>query len=277
MGKPKPSRQKGQVPADRSLVDFDHPPVNEVVCGVGFHMLQNLSPAYIGLWWSENRAEFPKVRTVEPIMGHAEENKFPMSGRTMLVSDDETQIIQLQQTRFYYNWLKAREEQIYPRYSKVYKAFTNRFSKLSDFIAKNNIGELVPIEYALTYINHIEQGESWQSFADIHKVLPDISWRKSRRRKYLSEPSDVNFRYVFPIHDQAGRLTVTVQRGIRKSDQVPILRLELAAQASAADGLPKHSQKSMSEWFNAARKAIVLGFLDLTNEDVQIKVWGRRD
>ncbi len=58
---------------------------------------------------------------------------------------------------------------------------------------------------------------------------------------------------------------------------MPILRLELAAQATTTDGLPGHNAESMLEWFEAAREAIVLGFVDLTDESVQVKYWGRRD
>ena len=277
MAKAKPSKKRARTPASKSLVDFDRPPVNEVVCGVGFRALEGLTPAYIGLWWSENRTEFPKVRPAAPILGHAEGDHLPLSGRNMFVSDDETQIVQLQATRFYYNWVRTRDSQVYPRFSKVYKEFTSRLTKFEDFVKQNNIGRIAPIEYALTYVNHIPQGEAWKALADIKTVLPDISWRKSTRRRYLSEPAGISLQYVFPIKDQPGRLTVILQRVVRKSDQVSLLRFELKAEATDKDGLPPHSVSSMSNWFHAAREAIVLGFLDLTSETAQIKVWGRRD
>ncbi len=277
MSDPKPSRKKARTPAEKSLVDFDRPPVNEVACGIGFPRLQNLSAAYIGLWWSENRVQFPKSRAEAPIMAFAEKDDFPMVGRTMFVTKDETQIIQIQPTRFYYNWVKSKEKDIYPRYSKVYKAFTNYLSKFRDFVSKNNIGDIEPVEYALTYVNFIPQDKPWHKLSDIGKVLPDISWRKTRRRRYLSEPSDLNFRYVFALRDQPGRLVCTIQRVVRKSDKLPALRVELAASGTTADGLEKDSPEKMSQWFDGAREAIVLGFLDLTSDTVQIKTWGRRD
>lgn len=272
-----PSATKAGTPNDKSLVDFDDPPVNQVVCGVGFSKLERLSPAYIGLWWAENRKDFPKTRTEPPIMGHSEKDEYPTLGRTILVSQDGTQLIQLQPTRFYYNWLKAEDTHLYPRYSKVYRAFTTWLAKFEQFLSANDIGKIEPAEYALTYVNHIPRGDGWNSLQDVDKVLPDISWRKSRRRKYLAEPTDLNFRYVFAIRDHPGRLIATIQTGIRQADQLPVLRLELAAQAIAADGLPKRNRKSMSEWFSAAREAIVLGFLDLTGELVQQNIWQRRD
>ncbi len=277
MPDPKPSRRKARTPAEKSLVDFDRPPVNEVVCGIGFLRLQNLSMPYIGLWWSENRAQFPKIRTKEPIMAFAEKDEFPIVGRTMFETEDEGQIIQIQPTRFYYNWVKSRRTNIYPRYSKVYRAFTNHWSKFCDFVSRNNIGDIQPVEYALTYVNYIPQGEPWQKLSDISKVLPDISWRKTRKRRYLAEPFDLNFRYVFALRDQPGRLVATIQRGVRKSDELPILRVELAASGTTEDGLEKHSPETMSHWFDGAREAIVLGFLDLTGDTVQIKTWGRKD
>ena len=161
-------------------------------------------------------------------------------------------MIQLQPTRFYYNWIKAQETQIYPRYSQVYKAFVDWLAKFIQFVATNDVGVIDQVEYNLTYVNIIPQGHGWNSFKDIHKVLPDICWKKTRKRRYVSEPADFNFRYIFPIRDQPGRVTATIQRGIPKADQLPVLRLELAAQATVADGLPKHSEQSRAQWFEAA-------------------------
>lgn len=272
-----PTEKKTRTPSKKSLVDFDDPPVNEVVCGVGFRPLNQLIAPYIGLWWSEHRKDFPNVRKANPILGYVEREALSLFERTMLVSRDETQMIQLQPTRFYYNWIKAQETQIYPRYSQVYKAFVDWLAKFIQFVATNDVGVIDQVEYNLTYVNIIPQGHGWNSFKDIHKVLPDICWKKTRKRRYVSEPADFNFRYIFPIRDQPGRVTATIQRGIPKADQLPVLRLELAAQATVADGLPKHSEQSRAQWFEAAREAIVLGFLDLTDEHVQVKYWGRRD
>ncbi len=273
---PKP-KKKAQTPLGKSLVNFDNPPINEVVCGVGFRSLGRLFSPYLGRWWSEILKDFPNVKMADPIIGPTEQSAFPILERTMLVSKDESQMIQLQPSRFYYNWVRARDDQIYPRFSKVYSTFDGWFSKFEKFIRRNNIGEIDPTEYTLTYVNYIPEGDGWNVLADVHRVLPDISWRKSRKRRYISEPADIHFRYIFPIHEQPGRVTATIQRGVRRSDQVSILRLELAAQAAKADGLPGHNAESMSEWFEAAREAIVLGFVDLTDESVQVKYWGRRD
>ena len=266
-----------QTPSQESLVDFDDPPINEVVCGVGFRNLDRFITPYVGLWWSEIQKEFPAARKADPIFGYAEKDTVPIFERTTFVSKDGTQMIQLQPTRFYYNWIKSQEKQTYPRYSQVYKSFAEWLAKFTQFVTANDIGEIDRFEYNMTYVNLIPQGQGWSSLKDIQKVLPDISWKKSRKRKYISEPADFNFRYVFPIKEQPGRVTATIQRGIRKADQVSVLRFELAAQATIADGLPEYTEKSMAQWFDAAREAIVLGFLDLTDEQVQIKYWGRRD
>lgn len=277
MAKARSAKKKSPPAPDVSLVDFDHPPVNEVVCGVGFRAPKGFDQAYIGLWWSEHRKQFPKIRPAAPIVGHAEGKDFPFAGRSMFVNDDETKIVQIQQTRFYYNWIRLEDKQIYPRFHKVYKEFTTLLMEFEDFIAKNNIEKILPIEYALTYVNYVPQGSMWQTLSDIHRIFPDMRWRKAAQRRYLSEPTDINFRYVFPIKDRPGQLTAIVQRGTRKSDQVPVLRFEIQAQATDADGLPEHSPASMSKWFRAAREAIVLGFLDMTTETAQKKLWGRRD
>lgn len=269
--------KKVQTLSEKSLVDFDNPPINEVVCGVGFRHLDRFIAPHVGLWWSEIQKEFPVARKADPIFGYAEKDTVPIFERATFVSMDETQMIQLQPTRFYYNWIKSQEKQVYPRYSQVYKRFAEWHAKFTNFVSANDIGSLDRLEYNLTYVNLIPQGQGWNSLKDIHRVLPDISWKKSRKRKYISEPADFHFRYVFPINENPGRVAASIQRGIRKVDNVPVLRFELVAQATVADGLPEYTERSMAQWFEAAREAIVLGFLDLTDEKVQLKYWGRRD
>ena len=181
--------KKAQTPSQESLVDFDNPPINEVVCGVGFRHLDRFITPYVGLWWSEIRKDFPAARKADPILGYAEKETIPFFERATFVSKDETQMIQLQPTRFYYNWIKTQEEQAYPRFSGVYKGFVDWHAKFTKFISANDIGVIDRLEYNLTYVNLIPQGQGWNSLGDIHRVLPDLSWKKSRKRKYISEPA----------------------------------------------------------------------------------------
>lgn len=260
-----------------SLVNFDRPPVSEVVCGVGFPNLDKLSPAHIGLWWVENQSEFPGTETRPPVIGFAEKDLLPMLGRSVFTSKDESKLIQIQTTRFYFNWKKSKGHEIYPRYSAVYEDFTKHFANFEDFVGKNGLGQVSPFEYNLTYVNHIIKNEPWQKFSDIHRVFPSILWKKTADRKYLTEAPDLSLTYVFGLRDQPGKLQVTIQTGVRTADDTPLFRLELAASVTKSDGLEEHTPESMSRWFDGARKAIVLGFVDLTDEKTQIETWGRRD
>lgn len=36
-----------------TTVDFEHPPLNEVVCGVTFDAVPGLSAGYLGLLWTD--------------------------------------------------------------------------------------------------------------------------------------------------------------------------------------------------------------------------------
>jgi uncharacterized protein (TIGR04255 family) len=264
------------------LPSYEHPPVTEVVFGVIFKSLDNFLVPHVGLLWERFRSEFPVCLEMDPLMPVIEGTggqesavqinlmDRPPMPRIWLRSRDEEKLLQIQRDRFHFNWKKPSDDGEYPRYRVLAPKFESHLGMLHSFVAENQLGQVEPVQYELTYVNTILAGEGWQGIAAIQSVLPDFTW-KTEAKKILPAPEAVHWRMAFPMEGQ-GRLHVTVRSGKRPNDMKDLLLVELTAR-----GMPKDaSPDSMWRWFALARKWIVEGFTELTNPELHKNVWVMR-
>ncbi len=194
----------------------------------------------------------------------------PPLPRVWFIHKDENGIIQVQRDRFLHNWKKVRPQDEYPRYSYVKSLFQQHLATFERCLNELNIGGLVTQQYEMTYVNHIPQGEGWQTFSEIADVFPDFAWQV-RPERFLSVPDGRNLRSNFALPNQSGRLHATIRNGIRRDDQRPLVLLELTARGIGTD----ISREAMWNWFDMAHEWIVRGFVDLTGDEIQKKTWRR--
>jgi hypothetical protein len=213
---------------------------------------------------------------IEPFEGNHqvkfELTDVPPLPRIWFIHFNENGIIQVQRDRFLHNWRKVRPNDEYPRYHKVIEMFQNRFSVFESFLQEHNLDKIVPLQYEITYINHISQGQGWETISEIGKIFPDFTF-KSHHGRFLPQPEDINWRTSFVLPNRAGRLHVIIRQAIEKESNLPILLLELTVRGIGSDRTPE----GMWDWFNIARKWIVNGFADLTDEEVQKRIWKREN
>ncbi|MCX5910267.1 MAG: hypothetical protein NTY64_24610 [Deltaproteobacteria bacterium] len=145
--------------------------------------------------------------------------------------------------------------------------FHKCLTQFQEFLRENDIESVVPIQYELTYINHIPKCQGWYSLSEIGKLFPDFSFRDIKDR-FLPEPEDINWRMSFPFPDQAGRLHVTIRQGVSRETLQPLISLQLNARGFS---------NILEKWFDLAHKWIVYGFSDLTELEVQKQIWKRKD
>jgi len=259
--------------------DFENPPVIEVVCGVHFKTIKNLLAPHFGLLWEKYRDEYPICQEVAPLAPAIERfdgernigfefQETPPLPRIWYVHKSENGIIQVQKDRFLHNWRKVHPNDEYPRYPKVIKLFKNKLSHFQDFLIENDFGEIEPLQYEMTYVNHICEGEGWNDLSDIGNILKDFVFLKNHNR-FLPEPEKIHWRTSFLMPDRSGRMHVTVRNALRKDDGKPVVLLDLTVRGIGGKG--------MDAWFDLAREWIVCGFTDLTSNDIQIKNWRRRN
>lgn len=257
-----------------TIPSYKNPPVNEVVCGLRFDTPDKLRIPHIGLLWNKFRADYPIIQHAPPISSAKGEilvdqaTGMPLP-RVWFINRSDDQLIQFQCDRFYFN--QRRRQNDYPRYDHVIKNFESVLNEIVIFFDELEFGELRPIEYELSYINHIPKGQGWNTIDDLPKIFLDYAWEKTKER-FLPKPKKVSWQKEFLLPEKKGHLIVSFKQAIQKEDKVPLLVLELKTR-----GIDESATKDrMREWFDLAHEWIVRGFTDLTTPEIQ-KIWEREE
>jgi uncharacterized protein (TIGR04255 family) len=252
------------------------------VCGILFKPLKGLTAPHIGVLWEKFKPAYSRCREVAPLLPAIEkfedepiEEVNPFGGtfptpRTWFETVDGNRLIQVQRDRFLHNWKKEKGDEVYPHYDYVIENFRDSFRTFGDFLKENELGVIEPIQYELTYVNDIPQGDGWTRLGDIGNVFPDFIWRTPGDR-FLTEPEVVNWQTAFVLPERVGRLHASIRLGKRRVDRHPVLRFELTARGISSD----KSLSGMWSWFDIGHEWIVRGFTDLTSEEMHSKVWRR--
>lgn len=259
--------------------NYENPPVIEVVCGIHFKPIGNLLAPHLGLLWEKFKGDYPGCQEVAPLAPVIEQfgverstnfeiQELPPLPRIWFIHKNDNGIIQVQRDRFLYNWRKVRATDEYPRYPKVIEMFKGQLLNLKSFLSENKFGDLEPLQYEMTYINHIPEGDGWNNLSEIGKILPDYAFRGGIKR-FLPSPEMINWRTSFLLPEMVGRMHITIRNAKRKNDGKPIILVDLTVRGIGGDG--------MESWFDLARKWIVFGFTDLTGDVVQKTIWRRKN
>jgi uncharacterized protein (TIGR04255 family) len=250
-----------------TLPSYKNPPINEVFCGMQFHPPDNFRITHIGSLWNKFRDDYPNIQHAFPIASAKGEiildnaTGAPLP-RVWFINELDDQLVQFQINRFYFNW--RHKERDYPRYKHVIERFENVRDIIKDFFVEFNLGELNPIEYELSYTNHIPKGQGWDTIDDLPSIFSDFVWKKTNDR-FLSNPEKVAWQTEFSLPENNGHLIVSLKQGVRTEDKVPLLILTLKTQ-----GVCKSPKKEVvREWFDLAHEWIVEGFTDLTTPKIQ--------
>jgi len=192
--------------------------------------------------------------------------------RTFFIDATGNWLVQLQQDRCLHNWRKVQDSDEYPRFPEVSKRFFITWAEFQSFCREEKLGNPVPDQLELTYINHIPAGDGWDSLEQISKVFPDLCWR--RERAFLPEsPESLSWKLAFPLPNEQGRLHVSVRHAVRLTDERQVLLCDMTAR-----GMPTaDDEQAITNWFLMAREWIVRGFADLTSKEVQSEIWGRKE
>jgi uncharacterized protein (TIGR04255 family) len=268
---------------NRLLPDYEKPPVIEVVSGIQFKPVKGLTGPYLGTLWEKFKPDYPRVKEVAPLAPVIElfddtpgremvsfENLFGLT-RTWFETNDGNGLIQVQRDRFLYNWKKEKDTDQYPHYDYVISNFRKCLESFEEFLQENKLDSIEPLQYELTYINHIPQGEGWSRFGDLGNVFPDFSWRPAEKR-FLPDPEAINWQTSFVMPERSGRLHQSIRLAKLRTDGRPILLLEFTARGIGND----KSRSAMWSWFDMAHEWIVRAFTDITGEGLHKTVWMRK-
>ena len=255
-----------------ALPSYKTPPVNEVVCGMRFRTPDKLRIPHIGLLWDKLRLNYPTIQHAPPIVSAKGEipiddvTGLPLQ-RVWFINKSDDQLVQFQFDRFYFNW-RYRQD-VYPRYPHVIENFESVHKTIVIFFNEFELGELEPIEYELSYINHIVKGREWNTIDDLSRIFSDFVWKQIERR-FLPNPVNVAWQTEFSLPEKRGHLLVSLKQAIRAEDKVPLLVLELTVRGFDESA----GNDAFRKWFDTAHEWIVRGFTDLTTSEAHL-IWER--
>jgi len=249
------------------LPSYKKPPVNEVVFGMRFNSSEQLKIPYIGLLWENFKADYPKVQHVAPITMRAGQLSVdPATGapipRVWFINEADDELFQYQADGFYFNW--RHRDGDYPRYEHTIAKFLYFYTVIKGFYKEHQLGEIEPIEYELTYINHIPKGSGWESIEELPKVFSKLNWVNSEGQ-FLPPPDGTSWQAVFLLPKDKGRLVVSLKKGTLTENKQPVLIFELKV-------IGFDNPENLRSWFDLSREWIVRGFTDLTTPEMH-KLW----
>lgn len=250
-----------------TLPSVKNPPLTEVICDLKFKPLTEFKVPHYGLFWQRILDNYPNIEHQPPI-------GWPMEGgdliaphpRVWFLDSKGQTLIQIQGDRFIYNWRKLSDsdDEIYPRFDNIFPKFQENLLLFSTFLKDLNLGEISPVTCEMAYINHIPVGDTWKSFDEIRRILPDVGWRQGRGR-FLKKVETFLWQTSFALPEDFGKLMVKAQSAARKIDKRPVLAFELRTVGLGED----NSLDAVWRWFNLSHEWIVRGFFDLTGPKIQ--------
>lgn len=250
------------------LPEFLQPPLIETAIGVQFEPIAQL-PLFFGNF-IDQRADVVRVETkppLEPVIervgGKGADSKraievldHPPHPRYWLFGNDSSELLQLQHDRIVWNWRKDDLGAEYPRFEKIFRAFSDRYTAFTEYARKHSLPEFKINQCEITYVNRIVAAEGiFETHADSRNVfscwsaldmegLPEFESDQFTARHLLTN-SDGSF---------MGRLHVVVEPAYVKA--VPAFAFKLIARGRPATS----AISSLSHFFEIGHSAIVKAF-----------------
>jgi uncharacterized protein (TIGR04255 family) len=270
--------------AAKTLPSFKQPPITEVALSIQFEALPGLRAIHLGAIWDIfGRTEFPRTEEQPPLPPQSERVgashgffppqisilNVPPLPRYFFISSNGSEVIQIQQDRFGYNWRKREEEDEYPRFGAIEAKFQEYAGRFVSFIQEHGLGDARITQAEVTYVNLIRtEGVPGK----VEKVVSVFSGDYTDH--FLHDPEEVHLALKYPITRNGqfcGRLYVDVRPTASLEDGAA-LNMVLSARGKP-DG---NDIKAAQGFFEVAHEQIVSGFASITSKQMHL-IWGRID
>jgi len=272
-------KTEGQRQSD--LPDFSAPPAAETLLGFNFKPLLGWKVPHFGLFWHGIKAQYPGVEVHPPIASEMalrfevdpRRVQFQLMSevpvRCWFIHKSETRLVQVQNGSFIQNWRRPSETAAYLHYDNLRPSFVEMWKRFQDFLRNNEIEQPSVTDCEVTYINHIDRGSGWSHLSDLPQIIP--CWSGVTSGGFLPPPGAVSINAFYPIPSNAGRLEITLQPGVRKSDGKQTIQLVLTARCKPR----ANDTKELLRCLDLGREWVVRGFTDFTSQKMHT-LWGKR-
>lgn len=229
-------------------IHFDRAPVVETRMTVQFRPLDGFHAGHFGLLWDEclgrenwtalpdadlepHRREGFDTLFLVPAKQLTQVNATPV--RMVLSSINSDQLFQFQPDQATMTFRRQADD--CPTYEQVRESFGAVMNGVAKFVAKYDLGELVPDLWGLTYVNAIPMGELWKTVADWHKIFPTL-FPPSPPNHGGCEWSSFDGEWHLVIPSTIGRVHVKVMKSVANHTKEVVLLMVLAVRGEIGDG-----------------------------------------
>ncbi|MGH6635283.1 MAG: TIGR04255 family protein [Gammaproteobacteria bacterium] len=263
------------------LPKFDSPPVVETVLGAQFSPVSQFNEVHAGWLWKKYFSDEWIRTSIAPRL----EDQFERFGdeklwgpeallmvraatggeRVQIYRSDDERMIQVQNTRFLYNWRKGSAG--YPSYDKLLPEFKDLFASFEQFVKEAAKGELTLNQWEVTYVNQIPKGDLWFSASDWPSIFP---WFVPPATNIQGQhPDGFRGEWSLVVGDNLGRLHISLKHvRVGSSAGKEALALQLTARGPLGEG------KSLEVGLNIGHESIVESFAAITSQKAH-KHWRR--
>ncbi len=262
---------------DKPLPNYKDPPLIETVLSVQFDPIEEYSDSVAANFWKKNLdSEWehfvgaPSLPNQFELFGddrkwEKRQLKFqvaPKHNRIQFITQNEEKMIQVQDTRFTYNWRKTDKK--YPRYDSLLPEFIEYFNK---FIEYNKKKEISLNQWEVTYVNHISKKNLWESVGDWDKVFLNFTTPKLSIK---NEVDNYECSWSYAMEKNSGRLYIKMGQVklLGTPDEEEVILLNLTARGSINNDI------SYEQGLGLGHKWIVTAFSEIITPEAS-KFWER--
>jgi uncharacterized protein (TIGR04255 family) len=267
-------------------VDFNAPPLSEVVFSVQFAGNVIDEVGTLAEFWPKIRTQYPGHDKQPPLPPATEIFETPAAGpelqfqvmhgappqRYWFLSEDGTQIVQVQNDRLMFNWRQVSGSETYPRYATLAPQFAQL---LETFLTCESVdreaAEVTWVE--LQYVNPINAPGFDGTHGQLARILNFLV--EDPPRMTLSSVEDTQLQQRFRILDDQkqpqGRLYLSAVPGWSREGN-PVYLLTLLARGRPRPG---SLVEGVSGFLAKAHDLIVNGFKEVTTSAMH-EAWGVR-
>ena len=256
---------------NRTLPDYENPPVQETWMAFGFVPLPWSIP-HFGAFWDVIRADYPRPE-VHPPVGefkiefNALGSDLPV--RCWFVNDSSNRLIQVQRNRFVHNWRRPNPLAEYLPYDELRPVFVRQWARFCDF-AKSHEMEAPNVQSCeVSYINHLDRGIGWGNFSDLAEIFPSVG--SLQGRTFVPKPESVVINGSYVMSPNEGRLRIGIQPAIRQADGKEIIQLTITGSCRPSS----NETAQLLQCLDDCRDWVVRGFDDFTSPHMH-KIWGEK-
>ncbi|MGO8859079.1 MAG: TIGR04255 family protein [Steroidobacteraceae bacterium] len=283
------------VQTPENLPKFAKPPVVEVVLSTQFQQLPGMHIGQLGLVWDRFRSKFPRVQQQMPLP-HIIERKgvhapalmptvslmipSDQPQRVWLISEDDSDLVQIQSDRFMRNWRRYHNVEIgYPSYDgHIRSEFVEDYETFRTFVSEQRWGELEVDQCEMTYVNHIRPNQIWSDFSQLDRVFKGWSGSYPRLANHATDLLAFRARHEVAEDDGnfIGHLFVELDSAFvvratgPNSELDPIFQLQLIVRGRPLE----QGSVGVMRFMDMAHSIIVKSFADVTTPEMH-SIWER--